>query len=219
MNILITIVAATAVLKGDMTLGMMLAVQFIIGQMNVPVNQIIGFFRMSQDAKMSLDRLAEVHNMEDEESDPESKIRKLPDNKNIKITDLSFQYEGPRSPFAVKNANLLIEEDKITAIVGVSGSGKTTLLKMLLGFYQPVTGGISVGETDLSRISLKLWREKTGAVMQDGFLFPDTIAGNIAPGSEQIDENRLLQAAETANIKVCCSLLGFIQKLVKWTWV
>jgi ATP-binding cassette subfamily B protein len=156
---------------------------------------------------MSLDRLAEVHNMEDEESDPESKIRKLPDNKNIKITDLSFQYEGPRSPFAVKNANLLIEEDKITAIVGVSGSGKTTLLKMLLGFYQPVTGGISVGETDLSRISLKLWREKTGAVMQDGFLFPDTIAGNIAPGSEQIDENRLLQAAETANIR------GFIDSL------
>ena len=207
MNILITVVAATAVLKGDMTLGMMLAVQFIIGQMNVPVNQIIGFFRMSQDAKMSLDRLAEVHNMEDEESDPESKIRKLPDHKNIHITDLSFQYEGPKSPFAIKNANLLIEEDKITAIVGVSGSGKTTLLKLLLGFYQPVTGAISVGETDLSRISLRLWRAKTGAVMQDGFLFPDTIAGNIAPGAEQIDENRLLQAAETANIR------GFIDSL------
>jgi ATP-binding cassette subfamily B protein len=207
MNIFITIVAATAVLKGDMTLGMMLAVQFIIGQMNVPVNQIIGFFRLSQDAKMSLDRLAEVHNMEDEESDSENKVRKLPDNKNIKITDLSFQYEGPRSPYALKNTNLTIEENKITAIVGVSGSGKTTLLKMLLGFYQPVTGSISIGETDLSRISLKLWREKVGAVMQDSFLFPDTIAGNIAPGSEPVNESRLLRAAEIANVA------GFIESL------
>ncbi len=201
MNILITIIAATGVLKGDLTLGMMLAIQFIIGQMNVPVNQIIGFFRMSQDAKMSLDRLAEVHNMQDEESDSENKVRRLPENKNITIKNLSFQYEGPRSPFALKNADLLIEENKVTAIVGVSGSGKTTLLKMLLGFYQPVTGEIMVGETGLSNISLRLWREKVGAVMQDGFLFPDTIAGNIAPGSESVDENMLINAAETANIR------------------
>lgn len=201
MNILITIVAATAVIKGNMTLGMMLAVQFIIGQMNVPVNQIIGFFRMSQDAKMSLDRLAEVHNMEDEEPGSENKLQKLPDNKDIEISDLSFQYEGPRSPYAIKNANLLIESDKITAIVGVSGSGKTTLLKLLLRFYQPVSGKISIGGTGLSNISLKLWREKVGAVMQDGFLFPDTIAGNIAPGIERIDENRLINASETANIR------------------
>ena len=202
MNILITIVAATAVLKGDMTLGMMLAVQFIIGQLNVPVTQIIGFMRVSQDAKMSLDRLAEVHNMEDEETDSENKIRKLPDNRDIQINDLSYQYEGPRSPYALKNATLFIEKDKITAIVGVSGSGKTTLLKMLLRFYQPSGGKILIGETDLSNISLKLWREKVGAVMQDGFLFPDTIAGNIAPGSNAIDENRLIKAAETANIRV-----------------
>jgi len=201
MNILITIVAATAVLKGDMTLGMMLAVQFIIGQLNVPVNQIIGFFRMSQDAKMSLDRLAEVHNMEDEEADSENKISRLPENKNIHLTDLSFQYEGPRSPYALKNATLLIEENKITAIVGVSGSGKTTLLKMLLRFYQPVGGKIQVGETDLSNLSLRTWREKVGAVMQDGFLFPDTIAGNIAPGSDVIDETRLIRAVEIANIR------------------
>ena len=207
MNILITIVAATSVLKGDMTLGRMLAVQFIIGQMNVPVNQIIGFFRMSQDAKMSLDRLAEVHNMEEEESDSENKVRRLPENKNITVKNLSFQYEGPRSPFALKNADLLIEENKVTAIVGVSGSGKTTLLKMLLGFYQPVTGEILIGGTGLSNISLRLWREKVGAVMQDGFLFPDTIAGNIAPGSEAIDETMLLKAAETANIR------GFIESL------
>ena len=207
MNILITIVAAAAVIKGNMTLGMMLAVQFIIGQMNVPVNQIIGFFRMSQDAKMSLDRLSEVHNMQDEESDPENKVQRLPDNKTIQTSDLSFQYEGPRSPFALKNATLQIEANKVTAIVGVSGSGKTTLLKLLLRFYQPVSGNISIGGTELSNISLKLWREKVGAVMQDGFLFPDTIAGNIAPGIERIDENRLIQAAETANIR------GFIETL------
>jgi len=207
MNILITIVAAAAVIKGNMTLGMMLAVQFIIGQMNVPVNQIIGFFRMSQDAKMSLDRLAEVHNMEDEESASQNKVQKLPDNKTLEISDLSFQYEGPRSPYALKNANLLIESDKVTAIVGVSGSGKTTLLKLLLRFYQPGSGKISVGGTELSNISLKLWRDKVGAVMQDGFLFPDTIAGNIAPGIERIDETRLINAAETANIR------GFIENL------
>jgi ATP-binding cassette, subfamily B, bacterial len=206
-NVFITIIAATAVLKGTMTLGMMLAVQFIIGQLNVPVSQIIGFFRMSQDAKMSLDRLAEVHHMDDEEPNPEMKVRKLPDKKDIYINNLSYQYEGPRSPFALKDVDLFIEENKITAIVGTSGSGKTTFLKMLLGFYQPVTGEILIGDTRLSNLSLKLWRKKVGAVMQDGFLFPDTIAANVAPGSEEINEERLIKAVEIANIK------GFIESL------
>jgi len=206
-NVFITVIAATAVLKGNMTLGMMLAVQFIIGQLNVPVSQIIGFFRMSQDAKMSLDRLAEVHHMDDEEPNPEMKVSKLPDKKDIYINNLSYQYEGPRSPFALKDADLFIEENKITAIVGTSGSGKTTLLKMLLGFYQPVSGEILIGDTRLSNLSLKVWREKVGAVMQDGFLFPVTIAANIAPGSEEINEERLIKAVEIANIK------GFIESL------
>jgi len=206
-NILITVVAATAVLKGDITLGTMLAVQFIIGQLNVPVSQIIGFFRMSQDARMSLDRLAEVHNLEEEEPDPEVKVRKLPDKKDIYFNNLSYQYEGPRSPFALKDIDLFIEENKITAIVGTSGSGKTTLLKMLLGFYHPVAGDILIGDIRLSNLSLKVWREKVGAVMQDGFLFPDTIAANIAPGSEEINEERLINAVEIANIK------GFIESL------
>jgi ATP-binding cassette subfamily B protein len=206
-NVLITIVAATAVLKNDMTLGMMLAVQFIIGQLNVPVSQIIGFFRMSQDAKMSLDRLAEVHNLEEEEPDPEVKVRKLPDKKDIYFNNLSYQYEGPRSPYALKDIDLFIEENKITAIVGTSGSGKTTLLKMLLGFYHPVAGEILVGDLRLSNLSLKVWRKKVGAVMQDGFLFPDTIAANIAPGSEEIDEDRLIKAADIANIR------GFVESL------
>ncbi len=201
-NVLITIVAATAVLKGNMTLGMMLAVQFIIGQLNVPVSQIIGFFRMSQDAKMSLDRLAEVHNLQEEEPEPEMKVRKLPDKKDIYINSLSYQYEGPRSPFALKDIDLFIEGNKVTAIVGTSGSGKTTLLKMLLGFYHPVAGEILIGDTRLSNLSLKVWREKVGAVMQDGFLFPDTIAANIAPGSEDINEEKLVRAVDIANIKV-----------------
>jgi ATP-binding cassette, subfamily B, bacterial len=206
-NVLITIIAATSVLKGEMTLGGMLAVQFIIGQLNVPVSQIIGFFRMSQDAKMSLDRLSEVHNLDDEEPDPEVKIRKLPEKKDIYFNNLSYQYEGPRSPYALKNIDLFIEENKITAIVGTSGSGKTTLLKMLLGFYQPVEGEILIGDLRLSNLSLRIWREKVGAVMQDGFLFPDTIASNIAPGVEEINEERLVRAVEIANIK------GFIESL------
>ncbi len=206
-NVLITIIAATSVLKGDMTLGGMLAVQFIIGQLNVPVSQIIGFFRMSQDAKMSLDRLSEVHNLDDEEPNPEVKIRKLPEKKDIYFNNLSYQYEGPRSPFALKDIDLFIEENKVTAIVGTSGSGKTTLLKMLLGFYQPVEGEILIGDLRLTNLSLKIWREKVGAVMQDGFLFPDTIASNIAPGAEEINEERLISAVEIANIK------GFIESL------
>jgi ATP-binding cassette subfamily B protein len=200
-NLLITIIAATAVLKGNMTLGMMLAVQFIIGQMNVPVSQIIGFFRLSQDAKMSLDRLSEVHDMQDEESDTEMKIRKLPEKKDIYINNISYQYEGPHSPFVLRNIDLVIEEKKTTAIVGTSGSGKTTLLKLLLGFYQPVTGEILIGDSRLPNISLKLWREKVGAVMQDGFIFPESIASNISPGSAAIDEEKLLKAVEIANIR------------------
>ena len=214
-NVFITILAATAVLKGSMTLGMMLAVQFIIGQLNVPVNQIIGFFRLSQDAKMSLDRLAEVHHMDDEETESENKVNRLPDKKDISIKNLSYQYEGPRSPYAIRDVEMSIEENKTTAIVGVSGSGKTTLLKMLLGFYQPVNGDILIGDTKLSNLNLKVWREKVGAVMQDGFLFPDTIARNIAPGSEEIDENRLIKAAELSNIKVFVESLplGFNTKI------
>ncbi len=200
-NVLITITAATSVFKGEITLGMMLAVQFIIGQLNVPVNQIISFFRMSQDARISLDRLVEVHNLEEEESNPEMKIRKLPDKKDIYLNNISFQYEGPRSPYALKDIDLFIEENKITAIVGTSGSGKTTLLKLLLGFYPPVNGEILVGDTRISNLSLRLWREKVGAVMQDGFLFPDTIAANIAPGVSEINEERLVDAVEIACIK------------------
>jgi ATP-binding cassette subfamily B protein len=156
---------------------------------------------------MSLDRLSEIHEMQDEEPDPEMKVRKLPEKKDIFINNISYQYEGPHSPYVLKNIDLFIEENKTTAIVGTSGSGKTTLLKLLLGFYQPVTGEILIGDTRLSNLSLRIWREKVGAAMQDGFLFPDSIASNIAPGSEKIDEDRLVKAAEIANIK------GFIESM------
>lgn len=200
-NVLITIVAATAVIKGEMTLGMMLAVQFIIGQLNIPVSQLLGFIRISQDAKMSLDRLSEVHEMEEEEEEPENKVNRIPDNTSIYINNLSFQYEGPRSPYALKDIDLFVEQNKVTALVGASGSGKTTLLKILLGFYQPVDGEILVGDTRLSNINLKVWRSRAGAVMQDGYLFPGTIAFNIAPGDGEIDPEKLVNAVETANIR------------------
>jgi ATP-binding cassette subfamily B protein len=206
-NILVTIVAATSVLKGNMTLGMMLAVQFIIGQLNVPVSQIIGFFRVSQDARLSLDRLSEIHMMDDEETDSAMKVKKMPEKNDIYINNLSYQYEGPRSPFALKDIDIVLEENKVTAIVGMSGSGKTTLLKMILGFYQPVTGEILIGDTHLQNLSINIWRRNVGAVMQDGYLFADTIAANIAPGAESIDESRLINAVEIANVK------GFIESL------
>jgi ATP-binding cassette subfamily B protein len=173
----------------------------------VPVNQLIVFFRVSQDARLSLDRLNEIHTMDDEESDTDMKVRKMPERKDIYLNNLSFQYEGPRSPFALKDIDLVIEENKVTAIVGTSGSGKTTLLKMILGFYQPVSGEVIIGDTRLNNISLRTWREKTGVVMQDGYLFPDTIASNIAPGIDPVDEERLVRSVETANVR------GFIESL------
>lgn len=200
-NLLITVIAATAVINGDITLGMMLAVQFIIGQLNMPVGQIISFFRTAQDARMSLNRLAEVHIRDEEESDLDMKVRNLPAEKDIYINNLSFQYEGPRSPMVLKDINMHIPHHKVTAIVGPSGSGKTTLLKMILGFYKPVTGEILIGDTMLSNLSLKLWRKKCGVVMQDGFIFPDSIAYNIAPGIETIDQEKLIRSVDVANIR------------------
>ncbi|HCC71632.1 MAG TPA: ABC transporter ATP-binding protein [Bacteroidales bacterium] len=199
-NVLITIIAATAVLSGSMTLGMMLAVQFIIGQLNIPVNQMVVFFRTSQDAKMSLDRLSEVHTSPSEESEEDMKLKNLPAKRSIYINNLSFQYEGPRSTFVLKDIDIVIPEKKVTAVVGTSGSGKTTMLKIILGFYNPVEGNILVGDTNLRNLSLKMWRERVGVVMQDGYIFPDTIANNIAPGLEIIDRDKLMKALSIANI-------------------
>ncbi len=199
-NIIITIVAATSVLSGNMTLGMMLAVQFIIGQLNIPVNQMVVFFRTAQDARMSLDRLSEVHTAQAEESEEDMKVKNLPDSKSIYVNSLSFQYEGPRSHYVLKDIDLVIPERKLTAVVGTSGSGKSTLLKLILGFYEPVEGEIMVGDTRLKNLSMRLWREKVGVVMQDGYIFPDSIANNIAPGLDIINSEKLMRAVDISNI-------------------
>jgi ATP-binding cassette subfamily B protein len=200
-NILITFLAAKAVIDGSMTLGMMLAVQYIIGQMNSPIEQMITFIHSAQDAKISLERLEEIHSKDDEEKNEQDKITDLPKNKDISITNLSFQYDGPHSEYALKDVNLHIPEGKITAIVGTSGSGKTTLIKLLLGFYPPVKGEIRLGGNKLENYNTRMWRNKTGVVMQDGFIFSDTIARNIAVGDEIIDKERLLYASGIANVR------------------
>jgi len=200
-NIVITVLAATSVVDGNMTLGMMLAVQYIIGQMNSPLDQMIEFMQVSQDAKISLERLSEIHNAKDEEQDQEGKLSKLPASADIHISDLVFQYEGPHSPKVLNTINLVIPQGKVTAIVGTSGSGKTTLVKLLLGFYPPVSGAIKVGDSDLATYQQHWWRDKCGAVMQDGFIFSDTIANNIGIGNDEIDKERLSYAVKMANIQ------------------
>jgi ATP-binding cassette subfamily B protein len=200
-NIFITFFAAKSVLEGGMTLGMMLAVQYIIGQLNSPIEQLIGFIHTTQDAKISLERLGEIHQKEDEESPDDPKITILPEERSINISNLSFQYEGPHSDLVLKDLNLHLPGKKVTAIVGTSGSGKTTLIKLLLGFYPPTKGEIKVGDIHLNNISHSMWRQRCGVVMQDGFIFSDTIARNIAVSDEIIDNKRLLQAVKNANIQ------------------
>jgi ATP-binding cassette, subfamily B, bacterial len=200
-NIFISFIAAKAVIDGSITLGMMLAVQYIIGQLNSPIEQMISFIHSTQDAKISLERLGEIHEKEDEENPDDGKITIMPENKSINISGLSFQYDGPHSEMVLDNINLKFPEGKITAIVGMSGSGKTTMIKMLLGFYPPVKGEIRIGEIKLENYSNQMWRQKCGAVMQDGFIFSDSIAKNIAVSDEIIDKTKLLHAVKVANIQ------------------
>ncbi|KPK84093.1 MAG: ABC transporter ATP-binding protein [Bacteroides sp. SM23_62_1] len=200
-NILITIFAATAVISGDMTLGMMLAVSYIIGQLNGPVEQMITFLHITQDARISLERLGEIHEMQDEEPEDKGHMIIIPEKKNIEINGLSFQYEGPHSRKVLDNLHLVIPENSVTAIVGISGSGKTTLIKLLLGFYPPTEGEIKIGDSQLNSFSFQTWRQKCGVVMQEGFIFSDTIANNITVGDERIDKARLLNAVNIANVR------------------
>ncbi len=200
-NLIISFLSAYFVIKGDLTLGMMLAIQYIIGQLNSPVTQIIGFIQSWQDAKISMERLGEIHNKEDEEDTNEQKINTLPEDKSLKIENIEFQYTPPHSEIVLKDVSLLIPENKITAIVGTSGSGKTTLIKLLLGFYGHYKGCILLGDNKLKNYSQEWWRSQVGAVMQDSFIFNDTIAKNIAVGQENIDRQRLVEAAKVANIR------------------
>ncbi|WMJ74362.1 peptidase domain-containing ABC transporter [Cytophagaceae bacterium ABcell3] len=206
-NILITFLTAKAVIDGQISLGAMLAVQYIIGQLNSPVNQMIDFIRSAQDAKLSLLRLGEVHDREDEDAKGLEYVTRLPADKSLTVSGLTFRYGGPHSEAVLKDINLEIPEGKITAIVGTSGSGKTTLLKLLLKFYKLSPGTVRAGNIDLNNFSSRFWRSQCGVVMQDGFIFSDTIAANIAPGDEIPDREKLFHAVTVANIR------GFVESL------
>ena len=208
-NIVITFLAAKAVVDGNLTLGMMISTQYIVGQLNLPLSNFIIFIQTWQDAKISLERLSQVHTRDDEDLATAKKSNELPDTKTIEIKDLSYRYGGKSTPFVLKNVNCIIPEGKTTAIVGASGSGKTTLMKLLLKFYEPTSGSINIGSVDLNNINNDFWRLNCGAVMQDTFMFNDTIGGNISESeqNEMIDRDKLNNAAFVSNIG------DFIQKL------
>ena len=210
-DIIITFIAASAVIAGDMTLGMLLAVQYIVGQLNGPLTQFIQFARVAQDAQISMERLGEIHQMPDEENSNEKGVKGsltaaaiMPESADLHLENVSFQY-NKLSDFVLKDVSLTIPKGKITAIVGTSGSGKTTLIKLLLGFYQPTSGQIKTGGIHLENIPRRQWRAACGAVMQDGYIFSDTIANNIAESEEDnirgLDRYKLLKAVKTANIQ------------------
>ena len=198
-NILVTFLSAMFVIKGSMSLGELLSVSYIIGQMNSPINQLIGFFRSLQDADLSLERLSEVENHPVEDTENLVPIPQMPQT-GIVLENVSFQYEGPKSPYIVSDINLRIPNGDITAIVGASGSGKTTLLKLLLKFYPPTQGVLRYNNTAIDELSAEKLRAQCGVVLQDGYLFSDTIEKNICANDDPIDPERLQIAIETANL-------------------
>lgn len=205
-NILIAFLAAQSVIDGHMTLGMMLAVQYMVGQMDGPLQQMMAFIRSAQDAGISLERMGEIRDQTDEDHLPELQrdqagplSENLPPG-DIRIENLSFRYNQLQRD-VLENIDLVIPRGKVTAVVGASGSGKTTLVKLLLGFYRPTQGGIFIGGMPLQQIPPSEWRKRCGAVMQDGFIFSDTIANNIAECDERPNPHRLIRAVDTANIR------------------
>jgi ATP-binding cassette subfamily B protein len=199
-NILITVVAARAVIAGDMTLGMMLAVQYIIGQLSSPVEQLMSFVYSLQDVKISLERINEIHHI-DNEDDASHTRRSFPTaGRDIVLDKVDFRYDANASRKTLDEVSIRIERGKVTAIVGTSGSGKTTTLKLLLGYYPAETGRLTIGGCGISEYNLQWWRSQCGVVMQDGVIFSESIARNIAVGDGEIDKERLLGAAETAHI-------------------
>jgi len=188
---------------------MMLSIQYIVGQLNLPLSNFIGFIQVWQDAKISIERLLQVHTKKDEDELKDNKVRELPEKKDIVIKDLSFRYGGKSTPFVLKNINCILPEGKTTAIVGASGSGKTTLVKLLLKFHEPTKGDILINSDNLNHINNNYWRMNCGAVMQDTFIFNDTIAGNISESeqNEIIDREKLKKASFISNIE------EFIEKL------
>ena len=200
-NIIITVVAATAVIHGQMTLGMMLAVQYIIGQLNSPVEQLMNFFYSLQDVKISLERINEIHQMDDENGKEGLKTSIENKDEGINIKNIMFKYDPHALHETIDDVNIHIPQGKVTAIVGASGSGKTTLIRLMLGYYPVLEGQINIGNTDINTINKKWWRRQCGVVMQDGVIFSESIARNIAVDDGNIDKERLLKAAEIACIK------------------
>ncbi len=199
-NLIISYIAAKSVIEGNMTMGMMMSLTYIIGQVGAPINNFVGFAQAFQDAQISMERLNEIHGLDDEVYD-NCKINQLPENRTIHIENVSFSYSGAERDYVLNNLTLTIPQNKITAIVGASGSGKTTLLKLLQGFYEPNKGRIRIGETLLNTINPHLWRSCIGAVMQDGYIFSDTIVRNIAISGHDVDKKHLLNAVKIANIQ------------------
>ena len=200
-NIIITVVAATAVIHGQMTLGMMLAVQYIIGQLNSPVEQLMNFFYSLQDVKISLERINEIHQMDDENGKEGLQTSIEDKNEGIDIKNIMFKYDPHALRKTIDNVNIHIPQGKVTAIVGASGSGKTTLIRLMLGYYPVLEGQINIGNTDINKLNKKWWRRQCGVVMQEGVIFSESIARNIAVDDGDIDKERLLKAAEIACIK------------------
>lgn len=200
-NIIITFIAAKAVVDNQMTLGMMMSMTYIIGQLSAPIGDLISLTTAVQDAKISLERLNEIHKQPDEEQDIVSKQTDVPMDKPITLSDVKFSYSGAERDYALDGVNLTIEPNKVTTLVGASGSGKTTIIKLLQGFYEPMHGSIKIGPTPLNMLNPHKWREVSGSVMQEGFIFSDTIARNIAVSTDEIDTERLVHAVRTANIE------------------
>lgn len=199
-NIIISFLAATLVINGTMTLGMMMALQYIIGQLNAPVHLFIKFMQSMQDTKISMERLNEIQSIDDEDSYDPDKIVDIPEQSDIKLNNLTFQYNGPRSKKVLNNISIDIPAKRMTAIVGTSGSGKTTLLKLMLKFYEPAEGSITLNNKPMNQYSSKEWRRYCGVVMQEGFIFSDTIANNIGISDKIPDIDKVRHAAEIANI-------------------
>lgn len=206
-DIFLSFMVAQMVVSGQLTFGAMLAVQYILGALSGPVSQFIGLSQVIQDAKISMERLNEVHGLEDEEPADQNFISQLPESKDISFDKLSFTYPGAGNEPVIENITLTIPQGKVTAIVGISGSGKTTLLKLLLKIYDQYVGDIKIGGSNFKHISASFWRRQCGSVLQDGFIFNDTIAKNIAVGFEYVDESRLFKSCQVANI------LSFIESL------
>ena len=200
-NTIITVIAATAVIHGDMTLGMMLAIQYIIGQLNTPVDQLMNFFYSLQDVKISLERINEIHQMDDENG-KEGLLTSIEDkNEGIDIKNIIFKYDPHALRKTIDDVRIHIPQGKVTAIVGASGSGKTTLIRLMLGYYSVLEGQINIGNTNINKLNKKWWRRQCGVVMQNVVIFSESIARNIAVDDGDIDKERLLKAAEIACIK------------------